>query len=69
MMFTVIFQNLQAWNMFMLNTHKQYLYSKECPKGRIFEKDEDVTGWVDSPTKINTPVVKKKRVVKKKLVK
>lgn len=65
MMFTVIFQNLQAWNMFMINSHRQWLYSKEFPKGKIFEKDEEVpSGWFDTPTKIGK-IVKKKAAKKK----
>ena len=50
----------------MINSHRQWLYSKECPKGRIFEEGDEVpAGWVDHPSKIGKTV--KKKAVKKKV--
>ena len=50
----------------MINKHRQWLYSKDCPKGRIFEEGEDVPeGYVDSPAKLQD-VAKKKAAPKRK---
>lgn len=44
----------------MKNDHRQWLYSKECPEGRIFEEGEEVPeGFFDTPAKINDVEVKK----------
>lgn len=62
----VIFLILPPWSMYMINKHRQWLYSKDCPEGRIFEEGEDVpAGYVDAPNKLQA-VVKKKAAPKKK---
>ncbi len=37
----------------MINDRRQYLYSNECPDGRIFEIGDEVPeGFVDTPAKL-----------------
>lgn len=45
--------------------HRQFLYRKECPKGKIFVGQEEIDkklleGWFDTPAKIGLPVEKSK---------
>ena len=58
------FPNQPMQSMFMKAEHRQWLYSKDCPQGRIFEEGDEIpTGFVDSPDKVN--VAPKKKAKKK----